>query len=145
LYFALFVPDGDPPLPRQAIQQPAISIYAANWGQPNDQGLLALDYNSGVDVGAAWLRIWSTADKGFAFIDDKTPELSIAVRPDYRGQGIGTRLLRQLFLDADILYDSVSLSVMKINPAINLYKRLGFEGISSSGNSLIMRRNNLHI
>jgi ribosomal protein S18 acetylase RimI-like enzyme len=70
-----------------------------------------------------------TADsKGFAYVDDETPELAISLYKPYRGQGIGTALMKAAI---DRLkntgYRRVSLSVSKDNPAYGLYKRLGFE------------------
>jgi ribosomal protein S18 acetylase RimI-like enzyme len=69
-----------------------------------------------------------------------TPELSIAVRPEYRGCGVGTRLLEQLLVAADREYDAVSLSVSDGNPAVSLYRRAGFMCVSTSGGSSTMRR-----
>ena len=54
--------------------------------------------------------------------------LQIFVRPDYRGQGLGTDLLRalaQAFRSAGL--DRMALGVTISNPALRLYERLGFE------------------
>lgn len=140
LYLALFVPMGDPPLPRQIIHEPAVARYAENWGRADDRGFLAVDEESGLNIGAAWLRLWRGAERGYGFVDDETPELSMAVRPEYRGQGIGTLLLQRVLADTDSLYPAVSLSVSNLNPAIRLYKRHGFEPAASFGGSMTMRR-----
>ena len=48
---------------------------------------------------------------------------SLAVRTDYRGQGIATELMKEAFDKEKTVY----LEVRKSNlPAINLYKKLGF-------------------
>ena len=69
-----------------------------------------------------------------------TPELSVAVMPGYRGQGIGTRLLNALLDTASKSYDAVSLSVQADNPALRLYQRLGFEVIEDGGTWFTMRK-----
>jgi ribosomal protein S18 acetylase RimI-like enzyme len=140
LYLALFVPKGDPPLLRQIIHEPAIARYVANWGRRDDRGLLAVERGSGRDIGAAWLRLWRGVEPGYGFVDDDTPELSIVVRPEYRGQGIGTLLLQRVLADANSLYPAVSLSVSNANPAIRLYKRHGFKSMTSFGGSTTMLR-----
>jgi len=52
--------------------------------------------------------------------------IDIALLPEYRGRGIGTRLLRELIAEAQAQGKNVSMHVEKNNPARNLYLRLGF-------------------
>ena len=58
---------------------------------------------------------------------------------EYRGKGIGTRLLRQML---DLLgqegYGQVSLSVQKENHALRLYQRAGFEVVADRGEEVLM-------
>lgn len=49
---------------------------------------------------------------------------SLAVRSDYRGQGIATELMKSAFDPQKTVYLEVRESNL---PAINLYKKLGFE------------------
>ena len=51
---------------------------------------------------------------------------AIVIVPSRQGQGIGTRLVASLCRDADTLGLPVHLQVLKVNPAIHLYQRLGF-------------------
>jgi GNAT superfamily N-acetyltransferase len=64
----------------------------------------------------------------------------MAVLPEYRGQGVGTRLLGELLRLADGRYGAVSLSVSAENPAVRLYRRWGFREAGNSGSSLTMVR-----
>jgi GNAT superfamily N-acetyltransferase len=122
LYLALFVPPGNPPLPRSVLRDRAIARYVEGWGtRRRDTGLVALVDNS--PVGAAWLRWFSASDPGYGFVDESTPELSVAVLPGHRGKGIGSLLLERL-LDG---VHSTSLSCDPQNPAWRLYLRLGFK------------------
>ena len=121
LYLAIFIPPGVEPPPREIIYDPAIYIYIKDFGGRNDCGMVA--EQNGEIVGAAWTRIIPA----YGHVDDDTPELAISVLPQNRGKGIGTIMMLHLF---DILWDQgfrkTSLSVQKDNPAVNLYKRLGY-------------------
>jgi len=56
--------------------------------------------------------------------------INISLLPAFHGNGIGTKIIRDVIADADIKKKHVCLEVDKINPAFNLYKRLGFEIIT---------------
>jgi GNAT superfamily N-acetyltransferase len=140
LRLALFVPVSCPSLPHSVLDLPEIARYVVGWGRVGDLGLLAQEGRSGCDVGAAWLRLWPTNETGYGFVDSRTPELSMAVRPEWRGRGVGTLLLERLLREADQRHAAVSLSVSDENPAIRLYERFGFVAIGSSGGSTTMRR-----
>jgi ribosomal protein S18 acetylase RimI-like enzyme len=51
---------------------------------------------------------------------------NIRVAPEYQGRGIGTRLISEVLRDAHGRGLSVTLRVLKVNPARRLYERLGF-------------------
>ena len=46
--------------------------------------------------GAAWYRLFPELRPGFGFVDEETPELTIAVVPSQRGHGTGAELLEAL-------------------------------------------------
>jgi L-amino acid N-acyltransferase YncA len=75
---------------------------------------------------------------GYGYVDDDTPELSIAVLPQHRGRGIGTQLLTDLLREAQTRYKAVSLSVSADNPAPEMYERAGFEVVTKEAASLTM-------
>ena len=139
LYQALYVPEGHPALPREVIHLPELARYVQDWGREGDCGFLASDAKTEQPIGAVWLRLLTGENKGYGYVDDDTPELSIAVLPDYRGQGVGTQLLTHL-LSPDYRQMSISLSVSADNPAVQLYERFGFEIISKLDESLTMKR-----
>jgi len=137
LYQAIFVPEGEAAYPRSVLDLPEIARYIAGWGRAGDFGLAAR--NGSEPVGAAWFRLFQGDEKGFGTVDDRTPELSMAVRSEYRGFGIGSSLLQRLILAArERGFERLSLSVDARNPALRLYERLGFRALGETGGSLTM-------
>jgi len=139
LHLALFVPPGSPPLPFEAVETPEIARYVRNWAKAGDVGFAAID-SAGQVIGAAWLRLMQGPQRGYGYVDDSTPELSIALEPQYRNRGLGTELLGRLLARAAEDYDAVCLSVSVENPAARLYERLGFVTITEDAGSLTMRK-----
>jgi ribosomal protein S18 acetylase RimI-like enzyme len=137
LYHALYVPAGAPPPPRTILSHPDVARYAEGWGRPGDKGFVAESPAGGVLAGGVWLRLLSSDNRGYGWVDDTIPELSIAVLPAWRGRGLGTRLLAHLLSDLD---GPVSLSVSKGNPARRLYERCGFRVEGHHGNAYTMLR-----
>lgn len=139
LYQAIYVPTGTTPLPREIIYQPELAKYVQDW-TTNDIGLIAISESNQTPIGATWIRLFDINNPGYGYINDETPELSIAVLPEYRNQGIGTRLILDLLERITDFYPAVSLSVSSDNPALRLYQRLDFEVISQFDNSVTMKK-----
>lgn len=137
LYQAIFVPEGNVPPPRNVVTTPELRKYTKDFGKEGDIGYLALE-ETGQPIGAAWLRLLTGENKGYGHINDETPELTIAVMPNYRGRGLGTLLLERLVEEARATYQSISLSVWRENPAYRLYQRLGFETVKQNENDDVM-------
>ena len=117
-----FYPKGATPPPREIIYQPEIYIYIKDFGEKDDCGVVA--ESDGKILAMAWTRIIA----GYGHIDDATPELAISILPEYRGNGIGTKLMKYLFeLLSKRGYKQTSLSVQKANPAVIFYERLGYK------------------
>jgi ribosomal protein S18 acetylase RimI-like enzyme len=140
LYHAIYVTPGDAPPERDVVNRPELARYVRDWGDANDLGFVAVSEENQQPIGAAWIRLLTGDNRGYGYIDDATPELSVAVLPEHRGQRIGTELLIHLLQAASIHHPSVSLSVEAGNPASRLYRRLGFEIVRTSGTSLLMRK-----
>jgi len=122
LYNAIFLPPDAEPLPREIIFEPEIFVYIKDFGCKDDCCVVA--EMDGVIIGAAWTRIIPA----YGHIDNKTPELAISILPNFRGQGIGSEIMKMLFeLLRERGYQQTSLSVQKDNPAVRFYERLGYE------------------
>lgn len=79
---------------------------------------------------------------GRIFVDrsgDSLLLMDIALLPEYRNRGIGTRLIEALQDEAGRAGRSILLHVEPFNPACRLYQRLGFQPCGMSGIYLRMR------
>lgn len=137
LYEAIFVPDGDERPPRTVLDEPHVARYFRDFGRGGDQAfVLELDDEL---VGAIWARQLPECEKGYGFVDAQTPELSMAIKAEFRGRGFGQQLLETLFEDLRAAkVAQVSLSVDTRNRAVNLYRRGGFEVVAESGTAYTM-------
>jgi ribosomal protein S18 acetylase RimI-like enzyme len=114
-----------------------LSRYTENWGRSGDLALIAME--GGHSIGAAWLRRFSAASPGYGFVDERTPELTIAVVPSRRRHGVGQELLDALLEKAKADgHAAVSLSVEQDSPAVAFYRRNGFEDVAEGHNALTM-------
>jgi ribosomal protein S18 acetylase RimI-like enzyme len=136
LYLALYVPPGQPVFPRAILQDPDIACYVQGWGRPGDWGLLARA--GGTPAGAIWLRQWSGEERGYGYVSPNIPELSLALLPEYRNRGWGTRMIETVISLAKERFPGLSLSVVESSPARRLYERLGFRKVGQIMDSLVM-------
>lgn len=114
-----------------------VARYVTNWGREGDDGLVAID--EGNLVGAAWYRLFRREEPGFGFVDESTPELTIAVVPSRRGRGFGHELMTGLLERARRAgYERLSLCVEQDSPAVSLYERYGFRRVGESDGALTM-------
>lgn len=110
---------------------PELAMYEKYYGlNREDLGLYILT-EQGL-AGAAWIRLLKESDAPNAYVDEVTPVLTIGVKPEFRGQGIGSAMLEQLFQEAGALYKQISTSVVHDSPAVKLYERFGFVRVDGS-------------
>ena len=73
---------------------------------------------------------------GRLYIDRREEEhrlIDIALLPEHRGKGLGGRLMDDVLADAAGAGKMVRIHVEQNNPAMRLYKRLGFRKIEDQG------------
>jgi ribosomal protein S18 acetylase RimI-like enzyme len=73
---------------------------------------------------------------GRLYVDRRANEIrimDIALLPEFRGQGIGTGLLKSILAEGQRTHRLVSIHVEVFNPAIRLYERLGFTKVALNG------------
>lgn len=123
LYEAIFIPDGIKPPPRDITASPELQIYVERFGALKDDFALVAEIEGKI-VGAVWVRIMND----YGHIDEETPSLAISLYKEYRGQGIGTNMMKEMLsLLKTHGYKRVSLSVQKANYAAEMYRKIGFE------------------
>ncbi|HZS30878.1 MAG TPA: GNAT family N-acetyltransferase [Gaiellaceae bacterium] len=118
-------------------QDPDLPVfrYVQNWGRRGDAGVIAF---AGPNVfGAAWYRLFPASAPGFGFVDEETPELTVAVVPSHRGHGTGGELLEALLERARAEgFARVSLSA---EPGqTGFYEQHGFREHSRSDGTVTM-------
>jgi GNAT superfamily N-acetyltransferase len=117
----------DPDLP--------VARYVNNWGRPGDAGLVAWENGP---IGAAWYRLFKASAPGFGFIDEQTPELTIAVVPSRRGSGLGGDLMKAL-LDRARREGHKSVSLSAEHGMTKLYERHGFRAVEQTDGTVTMK------
>ncbi len=125
LHIALWDPPPAGLRPREILENPHVRIYAENWGKASDVGVVG--QVAGADVGACWMRLLP-AGVGLAYVDESTPQLGIALIPEYQNRRLGQPLmLAALQAAREHGYRQISLTVHPQNPAIKLSERCSFE------------------
>ncbi len=134
LYEAIFIPEGIEPPSREIIEQPELKLYYEDFGTGSaDHCIVAED--DGRVIGAVWTRIM----KDYGHVDDETPSFAISLYKDYRGRGIGTRLMKaMLALLKEKGYKKASLAVQKANYAVRMYEKVGFMTVDENDEEYIM-------
>ena len=138
LYLALSWDPEDPIPPMDVVvSHPKIAVYVEGWMRPGDAGFVA--EKDGAFVGMAFCRRFDDGTDAQGFYDSETPELAVGVEHAFRGQGVGGQLITLL---SDVLAASgverMSLSVATANPALALYRRLGYREVRGGEDDLVM-------
>ena len=106
------------------------AAHAASFHQQWDLTQVRIIALDGSDVG--WLQTVSHDDELFVaqmFVD----------RP-FQRRGIGTEVIKCLIDEAARVNQTMRLNVVKINPAVRLYERLGFQVIGEDDRKFFMKR-----
>ncbi len=132
---AYWRPEERPPID-MALANPELSKLLSGWGRQGDLALIAEDRP--ISVGAVWIRYWTDENHSYGFVAADVPELSIGIVKSYRFLGIGRLLLMRLLKDIAPTTPQVSLSVEATNPALGLYRSMGFKVVDKVANSFTM-------
>jgi Acetyltransferases len=116
------------------VERPELRIYYEGFGEGKADICMVAEEDGRI-VGAAWTRLM----KDYGYVDDETPSFAISLYREYRGRGIGTRLmlamLRKLREEG---YARASLAVQKANYAVRMYEKAGFHTVSENAEEYIM-------
>jgi ribosomal protein S18 acetylase RimI-like enzyme len=100
------------------------AYYAANYPGAAFQVI----ERDGVPVGRLYVARWEMEIR----------IMDITLLPEFRGSGIGTKLLRELQDEARAAGKSLTIHVERFNRALELYQRLGFRQAEDKGVYLLM-------
>ena len=134
LYEAIFVPEGTEPPSRDILEKPEMKLYIDCFGFIEGDNCLVAEEDGRI-VGACWTRIMYD----YGHVDNYTPSFAISLYPEYRGRGIGTKMMQKMLkILKEQGYEKASLAVQKANYAVNMYKKVGFEIIEEKDEEYIM-------
>lgn len=134
LYEAIFIPEGAEKPARDIVEKPELRVYTDDFGTRRGDNCLVADF-SGKVVGAVWTRIMDD----YGHVDNDTPSFAISLYKEYRGQGIGTQLMKQMLaLLKEKGYSRASLAVQKANYAEKMYENVGFRTVDENAEEYIM-------
>ena len=134
LYEAIFIPEGVSAPPKDIINQPDLQVYVKDFGKNKGDLCLVAQVGDKI-VGAVWVRIMND----YGHIDNETPSFAISLLKEYRNYGIGTELMKQMLTKLKLEgYKQVSLSVQKMNYAVRMYRKIGFEIVDENDEEYIM-------
>lgn len=134
LYEAIFIPEGVIAPARDIIYQPELQVYVENFGNKNGDICYIAEAENKI-VGAVWVRIMDD----YGHVDNETPSFAIALLREYRNYGIGTELMQTMLKELRKQgYKKASLAVQKMNYAVRMYKKVGFEIVDENEEEYIM-------
>lgn len=134
LYEAIFIPEGVTPPPRDIVEKPELRVYTDDFGTRQGDNCLVAVIDHQI-VGAVWTRIMDD----YGHMDDDTPSFAISLYKDYRGQGIGTRLMKEMLSLLKMQgFKKASLAVQKANYAVRMYEKVGFHIVDENDEEYIM-------
>ena len=134
LYEAIFIPEGVAPPEFKIVEQPELKIYYEGFGTGRADYCIVAEDDGNV-VGAVWTRIMND----YGHVDDDTPSFAISLLKEYRNQGIGTRLMKEMLeLLRKMGYEKASLAVQKANYAVRMYENVGFKIVDENDEEYIM-------
>jgi len=141
----------------QIVLRPAVSQDFEYCKRLYFTGMKKIIEELGLDMAAqaaSFLQNWDLAEvRIIAVGNSEVGWLQSSVRDDglfvaqlfvddpFQGQGIGTEVMNRLIGEASHLNQAVRLAVVKTNPALRLYERLGFHITREDDRKFYMKRN----
>lgn len=130
----------------------ANEMAVVNWSESEKQSFLKMQFDAQDTYyrqqfkRASFQVIYDDSQPiGRLYVDRREQEIrviDIALMSDYRNRGIGKNLMQQLIAEADAANQPLTIHVEHNNPAMSLYKRLGFEHIQDEGVYYLMEWSN---
>ena len=123
-------------------------LRLSDWNDDQKQALIKMQFNTRqlqyryrYPLAIDSIILQGSRPIGRMLVDSSEREIvlvDIALLPEYRNAGIGTRLVQSLLDEAVRTGKSVRLHVVTTNPAVRMYERLGFSTTDNNGSYLEM-------
>lgn len=124
-----------------AVQRTTLRVHViATWGRWHDDDQWRHFTTSFIPARARIILV-DGVEAGVLVVDAESDPfrlLSITLLPEFQGRGLGSEVIR--FVVAEAGPRPVWLQVLKVNPAITLYGRLGFQVIEETDTHFRMIR-----
>lgn len=134
LYEAIFIPEGVEAPPRNIIELPELQVYITDFGKAPDDICFLAEVDGKV-AGAVWVRVM----EDYGHLEEGVPSFAISLYKEYRGQGIGTELMKRMLQELEGRgYEKASLAVQKANYAVRMYQKVGFEIVGENEEEYLM-------
>ena len=104
------------------------NAQTAHYGENYPGASFQIIERNGVSAGRLYVARW----------ENEIRIIDIALLPEHRGAGLGTRLLKELQEEAGAAGKKLSIHVEQFNPARRLYERLGFQEVEEKEVYLLM-------
>ena len=134
LYEAIYIPEGVEAPPREIIRLPELQVYITDFGKRPDDICFLAEVDGKV-AGAVWVRVM----EDYGHLEEGVPSFAISLYKEYRGQGIGTELMKRMLQELEGRgYEKASLAVQKANYAVKMYNNVGFKTVDENAEEYIM-------
>ncbi len=117
-----------------------VKDFFGSWDRDYQNQRFARTYK----IEEVWIIVGGGTDVGWLARRESEENLFLTefyVAAEHQNQGIGTQILRDLISEARRKNKSVSLGVLKNNPARRLYEREGFKVIGENDYKFLMKLN----
>lgn len=122
--------------PAHALALPFLARHLRDWGRGGDDGVIALGAD-GTPLGAAWYRLYPVAERGRGVLAwPGVPEVTLGVRADQRGRGLGGAFLTGLkVLARKRGYRRLVVCPERGTASARFYRRHGFDDVAAGDGS----------
>ena len=79
---------------------------------------------------------------GMLYVEEREDDVflrTIEIHPEFQGKGLGTAIIKEIIAGAAQKMKPIAIQVLKVNPARQLYERLGFAIIEETKTHFMMR------
>jgi GNAT superfamily N-acetyltransferase len=106
----------------------------ATWGTWNEEDVRRRT-NENIDAGTTSIILLGAARIGIRVVEHEADCIRLAqlfILPAYQRRGLGSKLIGQLLAEARAAGLPLRLRVLRVNPAFNLYQRMGFKVVEAT-------------